>query len=303
MTSSIQLAVVKCVPDPVRDEPRNVGVFAWRGKEFAARFIGEDEGGALDRRRVPLKVVADRQTYGDWVAYLRGQLEDGGVIDPLVGRRVSLGDPTFLESLAHVMRGGYGVRDAGEAITNYDWALQKVVAEAFERFVASDDLADLDEEEEEVQATARHKLLAYTAVRALRKKKYQERRDFVRHYPVFGKTQGGNRVPAVFDIGITAPTDLITEGRVLLVDAVSLVSAGKDVSDVVDRARAVATKAREIQEQKGNTLVRALVSNGKSGRVEPGRYAIQILEDDGGVETVTIDQLIDLVPKVRQGQI
>jgi hypothetical protein len=132
---------------------------------------------------------------------------------------------------------------------------------------------------------------------------YQEKRDFVRDFRVTGQTGKGNEVPAVFDIGVPAPVDLVSHGELLLVDAVSVAAAPNLLSDVVDRARAVATKARETRERHSKVFLRALVSNGRSAESEAGRYATQILQDDGDLELVTIDQLVTLVPRIRQGQL
>ena len=299
--STVRLAVIRYVPDPVRDEPRNVGVVAWRPGEVAARFVGEDDAGDIDRRQISRRLVPDRQSYVDWVGFWRTQLAEQSISDPVRHREVTVGDPTFLEALASVTRGGFQVRDGGEAAGAEDWTIRRLVDEAFERLVASPEWGD--ESEEEPLGRARHRQLAWNACRALMRRNYHEKRDFVRDFRVTGQTEKGHDVPAIFDIAIPTPVDLITDGRLLVVDAVSFAAAPQNLNEVVDRARAVATKAQETRKRDRGVLVRALVSNGTSADGDAGRYATQILTDDGELELVTIEQFVELVPKVRQGQV
>src|SRR5947208_424234 len=107
--SGVQLAVVRYVPDPIRDEPRNVGVIAWRRGEVAARFVGEDAAGDMDRRHISRRIVPDAQTYVEWVGYWRTHLANGLVENPTRKARVSVNNPKFLESLANVTRGGFQI--------------------------------------------------------------------------------------------------------------------------------------------------------------------------------------------------
>lgn len=293
-----QIAIVRCVPDPVRDEPRNVGVIAWHDGEVHARFVGEDDAGDMDRRRIPRQLVGDRSTYADWVDYWRAQLKAGEVDDVVRGQRVHIGDESFIEAMTNVTRGGFEIRRTAEALPAGQWSVKHIAEQAFERFVISDEV--LASQDEQSVVKARHRQLAYNAERALRRNNYREERDFVRDYSAFGKTTKGHRVPARFDLAIVNQPDLITKGVVLLVDAVSLIASKSEHNEVVDRARAVVTKVREVRNDQ-QVHVRALISNGTSAQSDVGRYATQILEEDGGVETVTIESLVSLVPKVRQG--
>lgn len=301
MRSTTRLAVIRYVPDPVRDEPRNVGVIAWRAGEVAARFVGEDDAGDLDRRHISRRLIEDRQTYVEWVHYWRTQLAARSIHDPVEDADVAVGEAGFLQALANATRGGFEVRSRGEVVAADDWDLRRIVGESFERLVEPPDWGDTDDEEEAI-GKAHHRKLAWNACRALMRHHYQEKRDFVRDFRVTGETGKGNEVPAVFDIGVRAPVDLVSQGELLLVDAVSLAAAPNQLSDVVDRARAVATKAQETRQHHDRVFVRALVSNGKSVESEAGRYATRILQDDGDLELVTIEQLLTLVPRIRQGQ-
>jgi hypothetical protein len=65
------------------------------------------------------------------------------------------------------------------------------------------------------------------------------------------------------------------------------VAAPNQLNDVVDRARAVATKAQETRQHHKKAFVCALASNGKSAESEAGRYARQILSLFPGISPST----------------
>src|SRR5436190_6468630 len=182
--SKIQLGVVRYVPDPVRDEPRNVGVVAWHAGKAVARFIGEDDVGALDRRRISSRLIPDRQTYGDWVQFWRSQLASGFVQDPVRQSKVAVASTDFLDALANVTRGGFEVRLGAETLVNKEWALDRVVQEAFDRLVHLEEWDDVVESEQAPKGKGHHRQLAYDACRALTKQRYRDKHDFVRDYEV-----------------------------------------------------------------------------------------------------------------------
>ena len=70
--------VAKNVEDQFRNEPRNVGVIVWGERSIAARFIGEKESAAIDRR-----LLGQRFRYPDiylqWVAYWREEIAAGRI--------------------------------------------------------------------------------------------------------------------------------------------------------------------------------------------------------------------------------
>lgn len=68
--------VAKYVDDPVRNEPRNIGVIASKFGRHAARFLGEREDGQFDARRLGAKLrYAD--VYSQWLVYWREQIAAG----------------------------------------------------------------------------------------------------------------------------------------------------------------------------------------------------------------------------------
>jgi hypothetical protein len=73
---STRVLVAKYIRDPRRWEPINVGVVVVRDGEAQARFIGEREPGAIDRRRLRY-LVGDTEVFSEWVRYWRGALAEG----------------------------------------------------------------------------------------------------------------------------------------------------------------------------------------------------------------------------------
>jgi hypothetical protein len=293
---------VRYIRDPARDEPRNVGIIAWAEGRVVARFLGEDEQAELDLRRVPSAIIGDRQTYREWVRFLRQQL------DAQATRKISLEDESFLAALAQTARGNYELRLGAEAYADASLSLERTTAEAFARLVTPDvDAGGLPEEPLEKGAT--HRKLAYDAYLELRRSQWREEQDFVRHYRVVGRTRRGGEVPAVFDLGVLPQEEgLFGSGRKLLVDAVALTAphaTPEQVDEIIDRARAVAAKAIEIATADRTVLVRALV--GRNGEAKTGKevaaYALRVLRDEGGVETITLGDLLEIVPRVRDGRV
>lgn len=86
--------LAKYVPDPMRCEPRNIGVILWTPSGAVARFLGEKQDGGLDLRRVPT-FVGDAQVYRQWVEYWRSIVNpDTGLAD-LTGPLEQLDDDSL----------------------------------------------------------------------------------------------------------------------------------------------------------------------------------------------------------------
>lgn len=301
------LAVLRYIRDPVRDEPRNVGVIGWSDGEAIARFLGEDAQGSLDLRRVSTAIIADRQTYSDWIRHLRGLVDRGQVDDPIRQRTTSVAEPEFLESLAGTARGNYDLRLGAEAYVGPGSPLRSVVSQAYQRLVDENApatpgnvlMGNLDELEA-VTLVRSHRELAHHAYLELKRHRLEEERDFVRHYQVFGETAKGSAVPAVFDFGVVPKEGgLFPRGRKLLIDAISLNVSEEEAPAVIDRARAIASKAVEIRKKDEGTDVHALVSNGTSRSSEVGRYALSVLRDEAELTPVDLSQMMDLVVRFK----
>ena len=71
----VEYWLARYVPDLLRNEPRNVGVLVRRGKEVAARFVGEDDDLELDQRK--LGRFPFPEVYTEWVRFWRRKLPSG----------------------------------------------------------------------------------------------------------------------------------------------------------------------------------------------------------------------------------
>jgi hypothetical protein len=133
--------VAKNVEDQFRNEPRNVGVIVWGERSIAARFIGEKESAAIDRR-----LLGQRFRYPDiylqWVAYWREEIAAGRI-----------------ESIVRAVTPNYYVVEAGEvsdtgldtaeAVCSFLYTLlvsEEPVMQAFELAVEEDETKGLGSE-------------------------------------------------------------------------------------------------------------------------------------------------------------
>jgi hypothetical protein len=73
MSAQAKYWVAKYIEDPVRNEPRNVGVIVNSDRAWAARFAGERDDGTVDGRRLQNFKYAD--VYKQWLLYWREQIE------------------------------------------------------------------------------------------------------------------------------------------------------------------------------------------------------------------------------------
>lgn len=138
---TVRYWIAKNVENPFRNEPRNVGVIASSGTTMAARFVGERESGAVDRR-----LLGQRFQYPDiylqWVEFWREEINHGRI-------------DTIMRSVTvnyYVVEGGE-VSDTGsdsvEAVCSFLYTLlisDEPVMAAFELAVESDETRGLDSE-------------------------------------------------------------------------------------------------------------------------------------------------------------
>lgn len=71
--------IAQYVQDVFRNEPRNVGVLVAVGNDVAGRFLGENEDGIIDGRR--LKNFPYPDVYRQWITYWRRELAKGHVAE------------------------------------------------------------------------------------------------------------------------------------------------------------------------------------------------------------------------------
>lgn len=92
---SVTYWVAKYVEDPIRNEPRNIGVFVRCKDDVCARFVGERDDGIFDGRRVRWSFLYP-QVYSQWRDYWRETLSTKGLEET-----ISVVTPNF-----YVVHGG-----------------------------------------------------------------------------------------------------------------------------------------------------------------------------------------------------
>lgn len=117
MTERVQYLIAQYQVDPLRKEPRNVGIIARMGDRTAARFMGEKEDGRIDGRE--LRWLSFPDVYRQWVFYWR---EAGNSVDTL-------------EKLLDSNKGNYGLVRGGQVFDTGSDPLEQVVDHLYARFV------------------------------------------------------------------------------------------------------------------------------------------------------------------------
>ncbi len=97
-----QYLVAKYIPDPMRMEPRNIGVILWSAGRATARFL---PASAAD-------FVPDKETYERWVRFWNVEIAKD-VIHPYRSRPVRKSNHKFLEGLQKTQEGQYALQGGG----------------------------------------------------------------------------------------------------------------------------------------------------------------------------------------------
>ena len=82
MAQTISYCIAQHIPDPFRQEQRNLGVFVRKGSLVLAKFIGETIPGQFDKRR--LRGFQYPEIYMQWIDYWRSLLDSENPIAELV---------------------------------------------------------------------------------------------------------------------------------------------------------------------------------------------------------------------------
>ncbi|MBL7955409.1 MAG: hypothetical protein JNJ91_10245 [Flavobacteriales bacterium] len=118
MTERVQYLIAQYQADPLRKEPRNVGVIARMDGRTLARFMGEKEDGRIDGRE--LRWMSFPDVYRQWVFFWR---ESGNSV-------------AHLEQLLASNKGNYGLVRGGKVSDIGSDSLEQVVDHLFTRFVS-----------------------------------------------------------------------------------------------------------------------------------------------------------------------
>lgn len=115
--------IAKHVPDVFRNEPKNVGVIVWSESGTAAKFIGADQCGNVDGRKVP-DWISSKSAYKQWVAFWYSSISKSEM--EFIGERkiARVGSPEFVEALRTANKESFFLSEAGhilDSITEADF--------------------------------------------------------------------------------------------------------------------------------------------------------------------------------------
>lgn len=82
MADSVQYLIAQHIADPLRQEPRNVGILARQGMLAGSRFIGEDQEGRMDGRKLRRFPFPD--VYKQWVEHWKDAVARASDLDALL---------------------------------------------------------------------------------------------------------------------------------------------------------------------------------------------------------------------------
>jgi hypothetical protein len=131
--------LAKYIPDPLRMEPRNVGVVLWAEGKITARFVGESDAPDV-RASLPQRLgIPDNQVYKKWIRYWREQMELPSLTRGADGRIVDRSAPEFLDALTAKSDFSFMLVPGGTLRTEVRSSeLHAAIADLFERLVLED---------------------------------------------------------------------------------------------------------------------------------------------------------------------
>jgi hypothetical protein len=116
MSATCLYFVAKYIDDPIRCEPRNVGVVVWSPEGVRARFFAEKTpGGDVDKQR---SRSVGASAYKQWIEYWRDCLAQERVRDFRRKLLVGRGEPEFLEAIASANKGNFLLAPGGECVAD-----------------------------------------------------------------------------------------------------------------------------------------------------------------------------------------
>jgi hypothetical protein len=192
--------IAKYIEDPLRNEPRNIGVVALTADGIAARFAGENEEGVIGRRRLQRFKHAD--VYIQWIDYWRGEIE-AKRIESIVQNAT----PNY-----YVVEGGH-VSDTGAdsaiAVCNFLFSLLVSDEPVMRAFELADEVAREQELPAEVSnMLAELDLLADAPTLHVRhpiRRNAPVKGAHATHKPSFSQLNGRQYIYETIDFNITRP--------------------------------------------------------------------------------------------------
>jgi hypothetical protein len=107
-----QFLLAKHVPDPIRNEPRNIGVIVWSAAGIKARFQGMDKHGNFSSRNMP-NFVKVPSVYKQWVQFWLAESQRHEIEFIGTGKIAAKTSPDFVEALQTTSKESYFLTKGG----------------------------------------------------------------------------------------------------------------------------------------------------------------------------------------------
>lgn len=115
-------AIAKYIADPIRMEPRNIGVIVWSEDAVEAQFLGEKriaDSARIDSRSIP-SFVTSKSAYRQWVEYWRRAISRE-VYEPAAGgEAIATYSDRFFDALLESGKGNFILADGGQILEFVD---------------------------------------------------------------------------------------------------------------------------------------------------------------------------------------
>ena len=169
--------LAKYIPDPLRMEPRNIGVVLWAEGNVTARFVGEGDS-PDSQSRLPRRLgIPDRHVYKQWVQYWREQIEQPSLTRGADGLTVNRSAPEFLDALTTKSDYSFMLVPGGTLRTEVSaHELQDAISDLYERLVLEE--ADTAEMKTEAESALLRRAWSKIATQAQLRSKPDYREDF-----------------------------------------------------------------------------------------------------------------------------
>lgn len=142
--SSLSFYILKFIPDPVRQEPRNLGILIWTPNLVYARLAGTttDQPWSVDGRRIGGGKLESLNTYKQWIMALQDLINSKRIQNLRSQETVENTSPGFIDALKTWCNGSILLTNGGEIfLESPEESIQPILDSLYETYVAPSSVA------------------------------------------------------------------------------------------------------------------------------------------------------------------
>lgn len=135
---SLSFYIIKFVPDPVRREPRNLGILTWSPRGVGLRFAGAsaESRRRIDGRRIAGGGLVSLHTYKQWVTALSDLANSDSIRDLNSGSVVEKSSEGFVNAMRSWCNDAIIIADGGEVfLESIDEPLEPILDSLFSTYI------------------------------------------------------------------------------------------------------------------------------------------------------------------------